>query len=105
MSATDVFNVAGSTISVAATESSLSATLPVPTAMNSFDVSVYNSGSNIAFVRWWNSSKGVQAALVTDAPIPPGAILNFYKGDADTFAAICLGGKTATVYFTPGVGN
>ena len=101
MSATDAFNVTGSTINISATSTSASYTFTSPIAANSPNCQIYNAGPNLAFMRWGVST---QTAVATDTPIPVGAILNFFKGQSDTFAAICASGQTATIYITPGAG-
>lgn len=104
MSATEVFNPSGNnTVNIASTSTSGSVTLKDPIAGNSPNVQIYNAGPNLAFARW---GVGAQTAVAaTDVPIPAGAVVNFYKGAADTFAAICAAAQTATVYFTPGTGE
>jgi len=103
MSATDTFNPSGNnTVSISGSSTSGSATLTNPIAGNSPNVRIYNAGPNTAFVRW---GIGTQTAIAaTDIPIPAGAIENFFKGQSDTFAAICAATQTATIYFTPGSG-
>ena len=103
MSATEVFNPTGNnTVSIAGTSTSGSVTLKDPIAGNSPNVRIYNAGPNAAFVRW---GVGAQTAVATDMPIAAGEIEVFYKGQADTFAAICAATETAKVYFTPGTGE
>jgi hypothetical protein len=53
---------------------------------------------------------GKSTSIAATAPtanmaIPAGVVEMFRKGAADTVAAICGAGGTATVYLTPGVGE
>lgn len=101
MSATDIFTPTGSTVSISATQTTGSVSLTDPVAGNSPNVRIWNSGASTAFIRW---GVGAQTAVTTDLPLGSGQVENFFKGQADTFAAICASGQTATVYFTPGTG-
>lgn len=102
MSATDVFTVLGSTVNIPATATAASTTFSYPVAISSPNIRVYNAGPNTVFVRW---GVGTQIANATaDVPISPGMVEGFFKGQADTFSAICAASQTATVYFTPGIG-
>lgn len=87
----------GKTTSIAATQTTGSATVPAEAPT----MRVFNAGPATVFVRW---GVGAQTALTTDVAIPVGAVEMFYKGNANTVAAICATGSTATVYLTPGTG-
>lgn len=101
MAVTDVFAVAGPTITVSATATSAGGSMPPNVANNKANMRVYNAGASTVFVRFGN---GAQTAVVTDTPIPAGVVENFYVGATDNVAAICAAAGTATVYFTPGNG-
>lgn len=66
-------------------------------------VQFYNAGPSVAFVRFGKEAQ--TAVATTDAPIPPGAVLNYTKGDDTHGAIVCATGGTATVYVTPGTGD
>lgn len=102
MSATDVFTVLGSTVNIPATAAAASTAFSYPVAISSPNIRIYNAGPNAAFVRW---GVGAQTASITaDVPIAAGMTESFFKGQADTFSAICAASQTATVYLTPGLG-
>jgi len=66
-------------------------------------IRIVNAGPNIAFVRW---GTGVQTAVTTDMPLMAGTVEVFAKpATADTVAAICSSGQTATLYVTGGEGS
>ena len=89
----------GATASISATSTSGSASV---TAANN-SVRVVNLGPNKAFIRW---GVGAQTAVAsTDMPVHNGATEIFDKGRADTLAAICASGETATLYLTSGEGE
>lgn len=88
----------GATVSISATSTSGSASV---TAANN-SVRVDNLGPNKVFIRW---GAGAQTAVTTDMPVPNGATEIFDKGRADTLAAICASGETATLYVTSGEGE
>lgn len=85
------------TVSVSQTNSQISVDGTCP------QVQFYNAGVSVAFYR---SGKGAQTAVATtDAPIPPGAVINYTKGDDTDIGIICAAGLTATVYVTVGEGE
>ncbi len=90
------FFPSGTTVSIAGTVASASATLDA----NSAAVRVVNAGPNMAFIRF---TTGASTALLTDMPIAAGATETFTKASANTVSAIC-GTGTATLYFTNGEG-
>lgn len=88
----------GKSTSISATGTTASATVPAEAPQ----LRVFNLGPSTIFVRW---GVGAQTAVATDMAIPAGVVEMFHKGNADTVAAICGSGGTATVYLTPGVGE
>jgi hypothetical protein len=91
----------GETVNIAATATSASVTLS-DSATNSSNMRVYNAGPSTVFLRVGVAAQ--TASATADMPIPAGGVENFYKGKADTVAAVCASGGTATVYLTPGEG-
>ena len=65
-------------------------------------VRIKNAGPNDAFVVW---GKGTQTALATHMAIGAGTIECFTKQDAETIAAICASGQTATLQIICGTGD
>jgi hypothetical protein len=88
----------GKSTSIAATATTASADVPAEAA----SLRVFNLGPSTIFVRW---GVGAQTAVTTDMAIPAGVVEMFHKGAANTVAAICGAGGTATIYLTPGVGE
>lgn len=86
----------GSTVSIAGTIASASATLDAYSAA----VRVFNAGPNVAFLRF---TTGASTATGSDMPIAAGATETFTKGSATNVSAICASG-TAALYFTNGEG-
>ena len=102
MSATDVFAVTGATVNIAVTATASSVSLSSAIAANSPNIRIYNAGPSSAFIRW---GIGAQTASIgADVPIAGGMTESFFKGQADTFSAVCAASQTATVYITPGLG-
>lgn len=65
-------------------------------------IMVFNGGTTLGFYR---TSSGASTAVITDTPIPAGAILVFTKPVGhDTFSCILASG-TASVYVTSGNGT
>lgn len=88
----------GKSTSISATATTASASVDATAPQ----VRLYNAGSQKCHVRW---GIGAQTAVTTDMVLAAGAIETFHKGAADTIAAICATGETATLYITPGVGE
>ena len=65
-------------------------------------IRICNAGGSTAFIRW---GVGAQTAVTTDMPMLSGTVEVFNKGIADTIAAICASGQTATLYLTLGNGQ
>lgn len=64
---------------------------------------ITNAGPNAARVRW---GVGAQTAIATDMLVLAGNTEVFSKaGDADTVAAICASGQTASIDITCGEGQ
>lgn len=91
----------GETFNISATSTSASVTMTA-IAAGADNLRIYNAGSGTVFVRM---GRGAQTADASNSvPIPAGSVECFFKGGADTVAAVCASGNTATVYFTPGEG-
>lgn len=90
------------TKTLAATSTSASVTLATPDVSSNV-LRIVNLGPNTAFLRW---GVGAQTALTTDMPMLSGTVEVFSKSTtADTVAAICAGGNSATIYITAGEGQ
>jgi hypothetical protein len=87
----------GKSTSIPANATSASASVPA----DAKSLRIYNAGTVPVFIRW---GRGSQTAVTTDMALAPGSVELFYKGAADTVAAICASGS-ATVYLTPGAGE
>lgn len=90
------FFPSGTTVSIAGTVASASATLDA----NSSAVRVFNAGPNVAFIRF---TTGASTATGSDMPVAAGATETFTKGSANNVSVICASG-TAAIYFTNGEG-
>lgn len=99
----------GETVPLTVTVSSTNVTFALAASIRNYDVMAVNAGPNTAFVGFGVGS-GTTAQLpgtngTTNAfPILAGAIVTLQKNSdavmADTCAAICAAGGTATIYFT-----
>lgn len=68
-------------------------------------VRVVNFGTNMAFIRVWNSKTELAACTVADVPILPNTSLVLYKEkDQDSLSALWLTGAT-DLYVSPGSGG
>ena len=83
----------GSTVNIAATTSSNSATLAAGMV-----VRVYNAGTVPVFIKFGAT------ATTSDTPIPPGIVEVFTDPSGATTVAAITASGTATVYFTSGQG-
>ncbi|USE79484.1 hypothetical protein NDR89_23115 [Cupriavidus gilardii] len=85
--------IPGASITIAATEVSASGSVPVAARSAGF-IRIVVTGSAPARVRW---GKGAQTAVAGDALIPVNGELVAALNGADTVAAICDAGGTASV--------
>jgi hypothetical protein len=90
------------TDSIAATTTSGSDALVLPQPADVRQVRVYNAGAATVFIRFGETAP---TALVTDLPIPAGAVEMFTIGAKIAHVAAITAAGAATVYFTTGEGN
>jgi hypothetical protein len=97
---------AGATVSLAAGTSTGRVKLGgQPSAETLIQCRVYNSGTDVAFIRQGDSTV---TATVTDMPIAPGEIevftFNLPNSTGGLYVAAITASGTPTLYFTTGVG-
>lgn len=83
----------------AVSASTTSASAPIDAAQP--ELYVFNDSSVVVYCRW---GVGAQTATTAGLPIPAGSAQIFFKGNADTFAAITASG-TASVRIITGFGQ
>lgn len=80
-----------------------SAAAVVDSQRSSMNIRLVNNGSNICYVRTYDSRNGAQSATVADFPVPPNMASTLTKSlDHDTVAHISAAGTTLQVMLGEG---
>lgn len=99
--------VFGQTKSLSATASSGNVRMADGLPQGTFQMRIYNAGTDLVFVRF-GATSALAAATIADHPVPSGAVevitLNNDDRNQIQYAAAICASSTATVYFTPGHG-
>lgn len=91
----------GSTMTYAASTTSLNKTIPPDVSSDCPCIRVFNEGAATAYIRW---GSGAQTATAADVPVGANSTAVFFIGQVQNIAVVLATG-TANVYVTPCSGS